>query len=219
MIALDAPETLADLHERLGFVPLDRIRMDPPPGTATEADVIRYLDGGNKRLYELIDGVLLEKAVGTRESFLTSSIIGALFVFLQRHNLGILTSPDGLYRMLANNVRMPDVTFTPWSNLPGRRMPKTKVWGVVPGLAVEVLSEANTVQEMERKLGEYQSLGIAVVWFIDPESETAKIHQLDGSVRQLTLTDSLTADSVLPGFSLSLAVLFSEPLPPEEILS
>ncbi len=216
MIALEAPETLADLHERLGFVPLDRIRMDPLPGTATEADVIRHLDGGNKRLYELIDGTLVEKAVGTRESFLTSSIIGALFVFLQQHNLGTLTSPDGLYRMLAKNIRMPDVTFTPWSNLPGRRMPKTKVWGVVPGLAVEVLSEANTVQEMERKLDEYQSLGIAVIWFIDPESETAKIHWLDGTVRALTLADSLTAEAVLPGFSLSLAVLFSEPMPPEE---
>lgn len=209
-------DTFADLHERLGFVPLDRIGLKPPPGTATEADVIRYQEGEPKRLFELVDGVLLEKAVGTRESFLTSSIIGALFVFLQRHNLGILTCPDGLYRMLTRNVRMPDVTFTPWANLPGRRMPKTKVWGVVPGLAVEVLSEANTVQEMERKLVEYQTLGIAVIWIIDPQSETAIVHRIDGGVERLTISDALTAEGVLPGFSLSLAELFAEPMPPDE---
>ena len=35
-------ETLADLHERLGSVPLSRIRCHPAPGTATEADVLVY---------------------------------------------------------------------------------------------------------------------------------------------------------------------------------
>lgn len=209
-------DTFAELHERLGFVPLERIGMLPPPGTATEADVVRYHEGEPKRLFELVDGVLLEKTVGSRESFLAASIIGALFIFLKQRNLGILTCPDGMYRMLAKNVRMPDVAFTPWANLPGRRMPKSAVWGVIPGLAVEVLSEDNTVQEMERKVREYQSLGIAVIWIIDPESETAKIHFLDGTMTSLTSAEQLTAASVLPGFALSLADLFAEPLPPSE---
>lgn len=211
-------DTFAELHEQLGFVPLDRIGLKPPPGAATEADVIRYQEGEPKRLFELVDGVLLEKTMGSRESFLAGSIIMAFGYYLKSRNLGIVTAPDGLYRMLTQNVRMPDVTFTPWANLPGRRMPKTKVWGVVPGLAVEVLSEANTVQEMERKLVEYQTLGIAVIWIIDPESETAKVYRLDGTVQSLSPADSLTAESVLPGFSLSLAELFAEPMPPDEDL-
>ncbi len=209
-------DTFAQLHERLGFVPLDRIGLKPPPGAATEADVIRYQEGEPKRLYELVDGVLLEKTMGSRESFLAGSIIMAFGYYLRGRNLGIVTAPDGLYRMLTRNVRMPDVTFTPWANLPGRRMPKTKVWGVVPGLAVEVLSDANTVQEMERKLVEYQTLGIAVIWIIDPQSETATVHSIDGGAERLTISDSLTADSVLPGFSLSLAELFAEPMPDED---
>ena len=32
--------TLADLLERFGAIPAARIRYDPPPGTATEQDVI-----------------------------------------------------------------------------------------------------------------------------------------------------------------------------------
>ena len=37
--------TLADLLERFGAIPAARIRYDPPPGTATEQDVIVVEDG------------------------------------------------------------------------------------------------------------------------------------------------------------------------------
>ena len=52
--------TLADLLERFGPIPAARIRYDPPPGTATEQDVIT-LEGRENRLFELIDGILVEK--------------------------------------------------------------------------------------------------------------------------------------------------------------
>ena len=63
-------DNLAELMERLGHVPLDRIRMRPPPGTATEKDVLAAEREPRKRLCELIDGVLVEKAVGVQESLL-----------------------------------------------------------------------------------------------------------------------------------------------------
>jgi hypothetical protein len=44
-------------------VPLCRIRMHPAPGTATEADVLMR-PNGEKRLFELVDGVLVEKPMG-----------------------------------------------------------------------------------------------------------------------------------------------------------
>ena len=42
--ATDRPaiETLDALLHRLGRVPLHRIRLHPPPGTATEADMLVY---------------------------------------------------------------------------------------------------------------------------------------------------------------------------------
>ncbi|MGH7127639.1 MAG: hypothetical protein ACREJB_04840 [Planctomycetaceae bacterium] len=58
--------TNADLVEHLGGVPLSRIRMVPPPGLATEADVLRIVNEED-RLCELIDGVLVEKPMGYYE--------------------------------------------------------------------------------------------------------------------------------------------------------
>ena len=37
-------ESFADLVKQLGDIPLERIRRRPPPGTATEADVIAALE-------------------------------------------------------------------------------------------------------------------------------------------------------------------------------
>src|SRR5205823_2478536 len=67
-------ETLADVLQQLGGIDPSRVRADVLPGTATEHDLVRLLDR-SQRLYELVDGVLVEKAMGTRESFLAGWLI------------------------------------------------------------------------------------------------------------------------------------------------
>ena len=61
--------TAADLVARFGAIPLHRVRHYPPPGEATENDVLEIHDHED-RLCELIDGVLVEKTVGNYESYL-----------------------------------------------------------------------------------------------------------------------------------------------------
>ena len=77
-----AIETLADLLEQLGGIAPDRVRFRPALGTATEKDVLALRNGPERRLCELVDGVLVEKAMGFRESFLAlvlGSILRALW--------------------------------------------------------------------------------------------------------------------------------------------
>jgi hypothetical protein len=81
-------DNLAELLERLGSVPLERIRMNPLPGTATEADVLVALEAPRKRICELIDGVLVEKAMGCGESMLATYLIVLLDGFVRPRNLG-----------------------------------------------------------------------------------------------------------------------------------
>jgi hypothetical protein len=61
--------TLADILKRLGGISPKWIRFRPAPGTATERDVIRIRDR-ERRLFELVDGVLVEKVMGYWESVL-----------------------------------------------------------------------------------------------------------------------------------------------------
>ena len=97
--AAGPPETLADLVGRLGGVPLWRVRMKPPPGTATEADLLSERAGPHRKLLELVDGVLVEKAVRTREASLGGILLHLLWNYLEVHDLGQALPADGMLRL------------------------------------------------------------------------------------------------------------------------
>ncbi len=80
-------ETVADLLESLGDIPPERIRMRSFPGSATKDDDLA-VRANERRLCELVDGVLVEKPLGYVESRLAAEFIYALIEFLRRHNLG-----------------------------------------------------------------------------------------------------------------------------------
>ena len=61
--------TLADLQRHFGGIPLQRIRLVPPPGYGTENDVIE-IEARENRLCELENGVLVEKPMGWYESLI-----------------------------------------------------------------------------------------------------------------------------------------------------
>ena len=63
--------TMAEMLHALGDIPLQRVLLAPYP--AGEADVL-WMDDHADRLCELVDGVLVEKPMGLRESFLAMLI-------------------------------------------------------------------------------------------------------------------------------------------------
>ena len=88
--SITEPPMLDELIERLG-VPLSRILAQPAPGTATEADLLEA-ERRYGRLYELVDGVLVEKAMGYRESILAGAFIRILGTFVVARNLGVVSA-------------------------------------------------------------------------------------------------------------------------------
>ena len=200
--------TLADLLKRLGDVPPERIRLYRPLGSATEQDVID-IEARENRLCELVDGVLVEKTVGYYEARLALLIGHFLENFLEQHDLGIVLGADGTLRLMPGLVRIPDISFISWQRLPNRELPAEPIPDLVPDLAVEVLSEGNTVAEMRRKLAEYFRVGVRLVWFIDPTLRCAEVYTAPNKVRQLNEDQVLKGGKVLPGFSLRLRDLFA----------
>lgn len=201
--------TLADLQARLGGVPLERIRFHPPPGSATIQDVID-IECREGRLCELVEGVLVEKAMGFGESRLAVFLAGILNTFVIPRNLGIVTGSNGTMEILSGLVRIPDVAFTSWDRLPGRRPPVKPIPQVAPNLAAEVLSRTNTPGEMKVKVGDYSSAGVELIWLIHPAVRTVEVYTSPTNGVTLNVGDTLDGGSVLPGFSLPLAQLFAE---------
>ena len=200
--------TLADLQQHLGGIPLDRIRLYPPPGMATVEDALAIGDHED-RLCELVDGVLVEKVLSTYESVLAGILIHLINNFLDANRLGVVTGGGGPLRILPTQMRIPDVSFIRWERFPGGTLPRERVYRVASDLAVEILSEGNTKSEMQLKLHAYFTAGVRLVWYIDPERRTADVYTAPGKVQTLDEDGILDGLDVLPGFQLRLGGLFA----------
>jgi Uma2 family endonuclease len=201
-------DNLAEMLNQLGVAPA-RIRIHPPLGKATEKDVIAIHDR-TKRLYELVDGVLVEKIMSHPESALTLDLAWMLLNYLEQHPIGYLTGPDGAMRLLPGLIRIPDIAFISWDQLPKRERPTDPIAGLAPYLAIEVLSKGNTKREMDRKVREYFLSGVRLVWLVALASRTVQVFTAADQSKTLAENQVLDGGGVLPGLALPLRQVFAE---------
>jgi Uma2 family endonuclease len=205
--------TVADLYHRFGPIQFERIRQNPPPGSGTVDDVVR-LNDHEDRLYELVDGILLEKTVGVQESIIAVTIATLLSIFVKPRGLGLVAGADGTIQLDINLVRIPDVSFISWERVPGGEVPEEPVPLLVPDLTVEVISRSNTRKEMDEKLQEYFEKGVRLVWYVRPRSRVVDVYTEPGRFTRLTASMQLDGGAVLPGFSVQVGELFEMPKRP-----
>jgi Uma2 family endonuclease len=199
--------TLADILRQLGGISPKRIRFRPAPGTATEEDVVKIRDR-ERRLFELVDGVLVEKVMGYWESVLAIELAGLLRDFVKPRKLGTLAGEAGMLRLSPGLVRIPDLSFISRARLAHHRRALAPILPLAPDLAIEVVSEGNTPREMARKVSEYFASGCRLVWLVDPRTRTVAVYTSTAKPIMLTEKQVLTGGDVLPGFRLPLRKLF-----------
>ena len=213
LVAHSRFSTAAEWYDSLGNVPMERILFDPWPGTATEADLLRYVQR-DKHLCELIDGTLVEKPVGAFEGMIGLRLGSRLLAWSDANKAGYVAGADATLRMASGRVRLPDVVFIARDQLPGRTLTFEPVPTAPPTVAVEVISESNTPAEMAQKLVEYFGSGGRLAWYVYPLTRTVEVYDKPGEpVALLGESDALDGGAVLPGFSVPVADLFVD-LPP-----
>jgi Uma2 family endonuclease len=201
--------TASEVIARFGDIPIARIRTNPPPGEATEADVIE-LHERHDRLYELVDGTLVEKTMGWQESELAIIIATLLRNFVSANRLGKVFGPDGMFRLKPEHIRIPDVAFVSNHRFAGRTLKPGAFWELGCDLAIEVISPGNTPREMERKLSDYFAAGVVAVWLVYPKPREAVVYSSPNDSVTLQGDDLLEGGALLPGFSVSVAQIFAE---------
>ncbi len=141
----------------------------------------------DERSYELVGGQLVERKMGLESSWVGGRLLVRLGRFCEEHGLGWVFNADNGYECFAHDpgrVRRPDVSFIRFGRLPGEVLPKG--WAKIPpDLAVEAISPNDTAYELDEKLEDYRKAGVPLVWVINPNSRTVRIHRGDGSVEYL----------------------------------
>lgn len=159
---------------------------------------------------ELIDGEIEEyMAAGGLHGEITVNIASILRDWAITQQTGKVGVESGfLIKRDPDRVRVPDVWFIRQERIEGGQSP-TGFWNTAPDLAVEVLSDSDTVRTIHGKMRDYFGIGIPLVWLVYPEDQVVEVCTPDGRRQMLQRSDRLEGFAQLPGFSCAVGDLFS----------
>jgi Uma2 family endonuclease len=176
----------------------------------TPEDLLRMPDGDR---YELVDGQLVELNVSTWSSYVAGIILKVLLSFCQQHRLGWVLPPDTSYQCFPQApemVRKPDVSSIRLGRLSLEQASEGHC-PVVPDLAVEVLSPNDTAYEVDAKVRLYLDAGVRLVWVVNPQQRTVRVHRPTSLGSILREQDELSGEDVIPGFTCLVGEFFEPP--------
>jgi len=105
-----------------------------------------------------------------------------------------------------DQVRIPDVSFVAWSDVPGDGVPEW-FWEGPPTLAVEVISPNDRAVDIHWKVRDYLNAGVHLVWMLWPQQASVAVYD-HGTQRELDADDHLGGGDALPGFTVRVGDLF-----------
>lgn len=172
----------------------------------TSDDLWKIVADGSR--YELSKGELVPMTpVGIRHAAVVSNLDRLLGTYVKQNGLGIV-GPEGGFRLHRDpdTVRAPDVAFISKDRL-AKGIPE-RFADFPPDLAVEVLSPEDTASEVLRKVEEYLTAGVRLLWVVDLATQTVTVYRSLQDVKILTPDQELDGGEVLPGFRTKVAELF-----------
>jgi len=178
--------------------------LEAPPVAGISPDDIPNMDG----LFELVKGRLVEKKMSSRSGISTVKLTTRLGSFVESNGLGELMR-EVTFRCFPNEpkqVRRPDLAFISRNRLPD--LPDNGNVPIPPDLAIEIVSEGDTIVELEDKLIDYRAAAIPLIWVVNPHARNIRIFRPDRRIEELGDTDQLTGDDIVPGFSVKISELF-----------
>jgi Uma2 family endonuclease len=183
------------------------MNMKTLPPKLSPDDLLTMPDGDH---YELIDGIPREKQMGARSDEVAGLLLTQFNIFIRPRKLGRAFPSQTGFQCFPGKpsfVRMPDTSFVAAGKLPGDQTPEGYI-KIAPDIAVEVISPNELFEEVEAKVTDYRSVGVKLIWIINPKSRTVLIRRLDGTSTELGENGTLSGEDVLPGFTCPVAELF-----------
>ena len=189
-----------------------------PLGDFPEESTVKPSRVPDDSFYEVVDGQIVElPPMGAYEGDMASFLSFALAHVVDAAKLGKVVVEIMFWLDRAGKLkRRPDLAFVSARKWQIRkRAPKAEAWDIIPDLAVEVVSESNSANEILLKLVDYFRAGVRQVWVVYPVSKQVYVYTSLTSVQILTEPAALEGGELIPGFRLSLTELFEDETAPE----
>ncbi|MBN9491792.1 Uma2 family endonuclease [bacterium] len=164
--------------------------------------------------YELDDGELVEVPGGFESQDVAGELLRRLGNFLEGRSMGRVVPMELGLQIFPDRPRRiprPDGGFISFERLGSTRAP-TGFLTQPPELVIEAVSPGDLASYLDRKVQEYLSADVQLVWVLLPDTRRATVYRADGSVTLVHPNGYLDGEDVLPGFRCALADI----MPPDE---
>jgi len=172
----------------------------------TAEELIRLPDDAHR--HELVQGELLTMSpVGFTHGAVTANLTLLLKLYVKTNNLGRVVVGDVGFKLetCPDTVLAPDIAFITHDRVviasPGFHSGP-------PDLAVEVMSQWDTLPQVARKTALWLRLGAKSVWNVNPRRRTVEVVRADAVRRFFHETDELVDDTI-PGFRVPVSEIFA----------
>ncbi len=134
--------------------------------SATLIPVNEYLSTTYRPDCDYLDGEVRERPVGEE---LHSEIQAILARILgnSRREWGVRVLTEQRVQTSATHFRVPDLCLVSSAN------PRGRILTSAPLLCIEILSRADTLNELQARVNDYAAMGVAHIWAVDPWSRLA----------------------------------------------
>jgi Uma2 family endonuclease len=151
-------------------------------GSATLISPAAYLNTSYEPDMELVNGVLVERNVGTQLHGLLQTLIAVFFSqYRKSHRIDVFTETRLLVDAGADRYRIPDVMVL------GRPYTKGKIVVDVPAIVVEIKSPDDTFDDIVNRCFDYEQLNVGNILVMDPDNKRAWLFR-QGNLQILTGT-------------------------------
>ena len=129
----------------------------------------------------------------------------------RRNGTGVCLDSNGGFTLPNGAIRSADAAWIDrrkWDRLTVQQ--KKSFAPICPDFVVELRSRSNTLKQLYLKMSDYIENGTSLGWLIDPFKREVYVYRPGEEVVILDNPESVSADPLLPGFTLNLTELWSE---------
>lgn len=155
--------------------------------------------------YEWNDGEIIQFTGMKKKQLFIFDILNQLFFEKGYIKQGSLVLEQDVM-LTGIQMRRPDIAYFSREQIKLDRTGED----VIPEFVIEVTSNHDQINQLEKKITEYFKAGVKVIWNIIPEQEVVYVYTSRRDVKICLENDICSANPVLPNFEISVAAIFAE---------
>ena len=140
-----------------------------------------------------------------------SILAGQLYAWSRQDGTGVSFGSSAGFMLPNGAIRSPDASWIKletWDSLTAQQ--RKRFMPFCPDFAVELRSPSDTFTELTLKMLEYLENGMSLGWLIDPFKRKVYVYEPNQEVVILDNPEMVSADPLLPGFTLDLTDIWPE---------